>query len=109
MAIPLGLNPLLLLTIDLMTELAPAISLAFEDPEASIMLRKPRDAQKDRLTSFGVLFYACLTAGVIEAFVKIINFRVVLWLISLFSADMGSPCHNWEDRLSLISSLEPQK
>lgn len=37
MAIPLGLNPLLLLTIDLMTELAPAISLAFEDPEASIM------------------------------------------------------------------------
>jgi len=44
MAIPLGLNPLLLLTIDLMTELAPAISLAYEDPEASIMLRKPRDA-----------------------------------------------------------------
>jgi sodium/potassium-transporting ATPase subunit alpha len=44
MAIPLGLNPLLLLTIDLMTELAPAISLAFEDPEANIMERKPRDA-----------------------------------------------------------------
>ena len=44
MAIPLGLNPLLLLTIDLMTELAPAISLAFEDPEANIMEGKPRDA-----------------------------------------------------------------
>ena len=30
---PLALNPLLLLTIDLMTELGPAISLAYEDPE----------------------------------------------------------------------------
>ena len=36
-AIPLGLNPLLLLTIDLMTELAPAISLAYETPESNIM------------------------------------------------------------------------
>jgi sodium/potassium-transporting ATPase subunit alpha len=36
-AIPLGLNPLLLLTIDLMTELAPAISLAYETPENDIM------------------------------------------------------------------------
>jgi sodium/potassium-transporting ATPase subunit alpha len=43
-AIPLGLNPLLLLTIDLMTELAPAISLAYETPENDIMDRKPRNA-----------------------------------------------------------------
>jgi len=64
-----------------MTELAPAISLAFENPEANIMMRKPRDAQKDRLASFSVLFYACLTAGLIEAFVKLIKIRVVLLLI----------------------------
>lgn len=41
---PLALNPLLLLTIDLMTELGPAISLAYEDPETDIMERKPRNA-----------------------------------------------------------------
>ena len=31
--VPLALNPLLLLTIDLMTELGPAISLAYEEAE----------------------------------------------------------------------------
>jgi len=50
-AIPLGLNPLLLLTINLITELAPAISLAYETPKSNIMKRKPRDARYDRLTS----------------------------------------------------------
>lgn len=65
---PLALNPLLLLTIDLMTELGPAISLAYEDPEKDIMERKPRDAQKDRLTDFSSLFYS-LTAGVVETIV----------------------------------------
>lgn len=65
-AIPLGLNPLLLLTIDLMTELCPAISLAYEEPEADIMLRKPRNCQTDRLVSLPVILYSLLTAGVIE-------------------------------------------
>lgn len=65
---PLALNPLLLLTIDLMTELAPAISLAYEEPEADIMSRKPRNSKTDRLTNFSSLFYS-LTAGTVEAIV----------------------------------------
>ena len=70
-AIPLGLNPLLLLTIDLMTELCPAISLAYEEPEADIMLRKPRNCQTDRLVSLPVILYSLLTAGVIETIVTL--------------------------------------
>jgi sodium/potassium-transporting ATPase subunit alpha len=41
---PLALNPLLLLTIDLLTELGPSVSLAYEAPENDIMNRKPRNA-----------------------------------------------------------------
>lgn len=41
---PLGLNPLLILTIDLGTELAPSIALAFEVAESDIMSRPPRNA-----------------------------------------------------------------
>jgi len=66
---PLALNPLLLLTIDLMTELGPAISLAYEDPEKDIMERRPRNSVTDRLTDFNSLFYS-LTAGVVETIVK---------------------------------------
>ena len=65
---PLALNPLLLLTIDLMTELGPAISLAYEDAELDIMNRKPRNSITDRLTDFTSLFYS-LTAGSIETLV----------------------------------------
>lgn len=40
--IPLPINTLLLLTIDLATELAPSISLAWERPESDLMLVPPR-------------------------------------------------------------------
>ncbi len=74
-AIPLGLNPLLLLTIDLMTELCPAISLAYEEPEADIMLRKPRNCQTDRLVSLPVILYSLVIAGLTETFV---NLKIIL-------------------------------
>lgn len=63
--LPLALNPLLLMTIDLLTELGPAISMAYEEAESDIMERKPRNMATDRLTSFPSLLYS-LTAGVVE-------------------------------------------
>lgn len=55
---PLGLNGLLILTIDLLTEQGPAISLAFEHPESLVMARKPRNAKTDRLVSAASLSYS---------------------------------------------------
>lgn len=66
--LPLALNPLLLMTIDLLTELGPAISMAYEEAESDIMERKPRNMATDRLTSFPSLLYS-LTAGVVECIV----------------------------------------
>jgi len=63
--IPAGLTAMQVLTIDLGTELGPAISLAYEKPESTIMDRKPRDLVKDRLVSPALLFYSYITSGAV--------------------------------------------
>lgn len=66
LALPLGLNSLLILTIDLGTELVPSISLAYEEMEADIMERPPRNAAKDRLVSTNLIIYAYCSAGLVN-------------------------------------------
>ena len=43
MKIPLGIETIVILLIDLGTDLAPAVSLAYEEPEDAIMQIPPRD------------------------------------------------------------------
>ena len=62
---PQPINSILLLLIDLLTELVPAISLAYEKAEANIMLVPPRNVNTDKLVSFPLLSYAYLQAGVV--------------------------------------------
>jgi sodium/potassium-transporting ATPase subunit alpha len=57
------MGSLLCLCIDLLTELLPATSLAYEVPEADIMLVPPRNPKTDKLTSFPLLLYAYGIAG----------------------------------------------
>jgi len=63
---PLGLSSLQILSIDLGTELAPAISLAYEKAEGDIMNRPPR-SPKHRIASPQLLSYCYLEAGILEA------------------------------------------
>jgi magnesium-transporting ATPase (P-type) len=42
MKIPLGIETIMILLIDLGTDLAPAVCLAYEEPEAAIMQKPPR-------------------------------------------------------------------
>jgi sodium/potassium-transporting ATPase subunit alpha len=63
---PLGLGGLLILTIDLLTEQGPAISLAYEHAEANVMERPPRDLGEDRLIDGPLIRYAYLIAGMTE-------------------------------------------
>ncbi|CAG9328025.1 unnamed protein product [Blepharisma stoltei] len=65
--IPLPLTTILMLAIDLGTDMVPAVSLAYEDPELDIMKRKPRNAQVDHLMSYQLLFFAYMQTGMIEA------------------------------------------
>ena len=61
--LPLPLNGLIILTIDLLTEQGPAISLAFEASEHAVMQRPPRDIARDRLVKAQTLVYSYLIAG----------------------------------------------
>jgi sodium/potassium-transporting ATPase subunit alpha len=74
---PSGLSSIQILSIDLGSELAPAISLAYEEEEADLMRRKPRDVREDRLASPQVLCYAYVLAGVIESIGCYISYVLV--------------------------------
>lgn len=60
-----GLGGLLILSIDLITEQGPAISLAYEPAEANVMDRPPRESSKDRLVDGPLLRYSYLIYGIL--------------------------------------------
>jgi sodium/potassium-transporting ATPase subunit alpha len=66
LGLPLALSPILILTIDLFTEMPPAVSVAYEPSESDVMSRPPRNAATDRLLTWQVILYALTQAGVIE-------------------------------------------
>ena len=57
----------MILCIDLGTDLLPAISLAYEPPEADIMKRMPRDRFKDKLVTWQLIFFSYGQIGMIQA------------------------------------------
>jgi sodium/potassium-transporting ATPase subunit alpha len=77
--LPLGLNSLLILCIDLGTEVMPAVSLAYEESEGDVMRRKPRRAGIDKLVTKQTLFYSYLQAGVIECLAGFFAFFMVFY------------------------------
>jgi sodium/potassium-transporting ATPase subunit alpha len=67
----------MILTIDLLTEQGPAISLAYERAEAAVMRRRPRNVRTDRLVSGPSLFYSYITAGASSSAVCLFCFLMV--------------------------------
>uniref|UniRef100_A0A1I8AS76 Cation_ATPase_N domain-containing protein n=1 Tax=Steinernema glaseri TaxID=37863 RepID=A0A1I8AS76_9BILA len=60
--LPMAITALQILSIDLGTEIAPAVSLAYENAERDIMTKPPRK-RSTRLVSFSLLFYSYVIAG----------------------------------------------
>ena len=76
--IPLPLSTLLILCVDVGTDLIPAISLAYEKSESDIMKRPPRNAQVDRLVSFKLISFSYLQIGIMQAMAGIFTYFVIL-------------------------------
>jgi sodium/potassium-transporting ATPase subunit alpha len=76
--IPVPLPTILILCVDLGTDMIPAISLAYEQAESDIMLRKPRNAQTDRLVTKKLISFSYLQIGVIQALAGFFTYLVVL-------------------------------
>lgn len=65
--IPVPLTTILVLSIDLGTDIFPAIALAYERPESDLMERPPRDNRRERLLNPRLLSYAILQLGLIQS------------------------------------------
>jgi sodium/potassium-transporting ATPase subunit alpha len=84
--IPLALSTILILCVDLGTDMVPAISMAWENAEADIMRRNPRNAEVDRLVTKKLVCFAYLQIGMIQAVAGFYAWTVVL-------NDYGFPPH----------------
>jgi|DeetaT_2_FD_contig_101_55418_length_2641_multi_11_in_0_out_0_1 sodium/potassium-transporting ATPase subunit alpha len=76
--VPLPLSTVLILCIDLGTDMVPAISFAYENPELDIMERVPRMAKLDRLVNSKLICFAYLQIGVIQASAGVFTYFYVL-------------------------------
>jgi len=66
--IPLGLTTIMILCIDLGTDMLPAIAFAYEVPEANIMEEPPRNRFLEKLVTFQLVSWSYLQIGIIQAF-----------------------------------------
>lgn len=76
---PLPLSTPLILCVDLGTDMAPAISMAYEGKESNIMTRKPRDPEHDNLVTWRLVSFAYLQIGILQALAGFYAYMVVLW------------------------------
>ncbi|UYV71252.1 ATP1A1 [Cordylochernes scorpioides] len=67
LGIPLPLGTVTILCIDLVTDVVPAISLAYEGPESDLMRRRPRDPDYDKLVNGRLISIAYGQIGMIQA------------------------------------------
>ncbi|KAF7300959.1 Calcium ATPase [Mycena indigotica] len=65
--VPQALSSIQMIIICVVTDVLPALSLVYEQPEADLLLRKPRDRKKDRLADIKLLLHAYLFIGVLES------------------------------------------
>jgi len=86
--VPLPLPTILILCIDLGTDMVPAISLAYEGREANIMSKPPRDARVDRLVTAKLVCFSYLQVGVVQAAAGFYAWVVVLKDFGFDPADL---------------------
>ncbi|GAB9476274.1 putative hydrolase [Globisporangium polare] len=95
---PAALTALQILSVDLLTELGPAISLAYEGPENDIMSRPPRNMKKDKLMSQALLTYAYVLAGMVNTLGCFLAYATVFWSRGISMSDIcGSGDDYWQD------------
>jgi sodium/potassium-transporting ATPase subunit alpha len=74
--IPQILSSFLMIIICCLTDCAAAITLAYEKPEADVMVRPPRNRKTDRLVDTKLIFHAYFFVGLIQCF---LSFAMSFW------------------------------
>jgi len=76
--IPLPMTTILILCIDLGTDMYPAVSFAYENAENDIMLRPPRSNKRDHLVSAKLISMSYLQLGAIQAASAFTTYCIVM-------------------------------
>lgn len=76
---PIALSSILMVAICVGTDLAPAISLAYEIPELDIMKRPPRHPKLDHLVNMKLLSFAYLQIGMMQGCAGMLTY---LWVMN---------------------------
>lgn len=87
LGIPMAITSLQILSIDLGTEITPAISLAYENAERDIMSKPPRK-KTTRLVSFALLAYSYLFAAGIIIYWATAAYLYVYWYNGISFTDL---------------------
>ncbi|KAF8367350.1 hypothetical protein PRIPAC_85179 [Pristionchus pacificus] len=85
--VPRGLSQIQILSIDLASEMPPAISLAYEQPEKDIMKRPPR-SRKSKLLSKSLLFYSYIVMGTTMTCGCFLAYMSVFWYHGIVLTDI---------------------
>eukprot|EP00735_Rhodelphis_limneticus_P007726 TRINITY_DN2033_c0_g1::TRINITY_DN2033_c0_g1_i1::g.21781::m.21781 TRINITY_DN2033_c0_g1::TRINITY_DN2033_c0_g1_i1::g.21781 ORF type:complete len:787 (+),score=348.10,sp/P18907/AT1A1_HORSE/53.47/0.0,Cation_ATPase_C/PF00689.16/1.2e+04,Cation_ATPase_C/PF00689.16/9.6e-43,Hydrolase/PF00702.21/1.4e-32,Hydrolase_like2/PF13246.1/8.8e-23,HAD/PF12710.2/6.5e-16,E1-E2_ATPase/PF00122.15/2.8e-12,Hydrolase_3/PF08282.7/0.91,Hydrolase_3/PF08282.7/0.002 TRINITY_DN2033_c0_g1_i1:201-2363(+) len=84
--LPLPLSTILILCIDLGTDMVPAIAFAYESSESHIMQRPPRNPLTDRLVDRKLISFSFFQIGLLQAIAGFYAYFVVM-------NDYGIPAH----------------
>lgn len=96
-AVPLTISTILILVIDLGTDMVPSISVAYETPESSIMSRPPRNARKNHLVDAGLLSWSYLQLGVMQCLAGYFAFCVLLNDYGYKSSNLMFTGFTWDE------------
>ena len=76
--IPLPLTTVLILWVDVGTDMVPAVSFAYEHAELDIMLRMPRSNKRDHLVNVKLLSFSYFQIGILQTLSGFFTYFVVM-------------------------------
>jgi len=99
MKIPLAIETIMILLIDLGTDLAPAVALAYEEPEDAVMQVPPRK-NTDHLVGIQLMVMAYCTIGVFETVAAFVAFFYVYSSFGFSYSSLLGAGLNYRDKFS---------
>eukprot|EP00668_Euglena_longa_P041182 GGOE01054204.1.p1 GENE.GGOE01054204.1~~GGOE01054204.1.p1 ORF type:complete len:1059 (-),score=247.52 GGOE01054204.1:414-3221(-) len=106
--LPLGLNIVMLLVVDLCTDMLGAIALAWEPGETVVMDKPPRHVT-DRLASYRLFLLAYLQAGALEAAMGFLIYCVIFAEYGFALGDLVGTASIWSLSDDALSDTALQK
>ncbi|EFA81309.1 P-type ATPase [Heterostelium album PN500] len=86
--LPTALSGILILCIDLGTDLVPVISYAYESAEMDIMSKPPRNIKKERLVSLKLAVFSYIWLGFVQCAAGFVNYFVLFRDYGISASDL---------------------